>query len=151
MNQIHCKRHFSGGGFTLLEALFASMLIGLVIAALVASSSAFTQANGAGVDLSTAEFLIEEIRELTANTPFSDLESTWEGDHSWPNDDMNPVPSAEEIEAFSVFTQQVVVQHVNDSDFTTPQSGSDFIRVAVTITKNGQPVSSASWIRAKLD
>jgi len=147
MNQIHCKSHFSGG-FTLLEALFASMLIGLVIAALVASSSAFTQANGAGVDLSTAEFLIEEIRELTANTPFSVLESTWEGDHSWPNDNMNPVPSAQEIEAFSVFTQRVSVDPCG-GDFNAPAA--DFVRITVTITKNGQPISSASWIRANLD
>jgi type II secretory pathway pseudopilin PulG len=144
MNQRYRKRYFSGG-FTLLEALFAAMLIGLVIAALVASSSAFTQANGAGVDLSTAEFLIEEIRERTAPEPFSDL-ADFAGNFSPPLD-----VSGAAMAEFSAFTQQVVVQHVSDSDFTTPQSGSDFIRVAVTITKNGQPVSSASWIRAKLD
>ncbi|MHC4834844.1 MAG: prepilin-type N-terminal cleavage/methylation domain-containing protein [Planctomycetota bacterium] len=60
-------------GFTLIEALFAAMLLGLVVAALAAASGAFTMANGYGVDLSTAEFLIEEMRELTANEDFDTL------------------------------------------------------------------------------
>lgn len=145
MNQIHGKRRFSGGGFTLLEAMFAAMLIGLVIAGLVASSSAFTLANGAGVDMSTAEFLIEEIRERTTPEPFSNL-AGFAGNFT-PPIDVTGVSMAE----FAAFAQQVVVQNVSSSDFTTPQSGSDFIRITVTITKNGQPVSEANWIRAKLD
>lgn len=141
----HCKRRFSNGGFTLLEALFASMLIGLVIAALVASSSAFTQANGAGVDLSTAEFLIEEIRERTAPEPFSNLDD-FDGNFTPPID-----VTGTSLADFAAFAQQVVVQNVSSSDFTTLQSGSDFIRMTVTIKKNGQPIGEASWIRAKLD
>ncbi|MHC4773552.1 MAG: prepilin-type N-terminal cleavage/methylation domain-containing protein [Planctomycetota bacterium] len=62
-------------GFTLIEALFAAMLLGLVVAALAAASGAFTMANGYGVDLSTAEFLIEEMRELTAH----DGQRLWRG------------------------------------------------------------------------
>ena len=54
-------------GFTLIEALFAAMLLGLVVAALAAASGAFTMANGYGVDLTTAEFLIEQIREMTTS------------------------------------------------------------------------------------
>ena len=49
-------------GFTLIEALIAAMLLGLVVAALAAASGAFTMANGYGVDLTTAEFLIEEAK-----------------------------------------------------------------------------------------
>ncbi len=48
-------------GFTLIESLFAAMLIGLVVAAIAVSSGAATMVNGVGIDLSTAEFLIEEI------------------------------------------------------------------------------------------
>ena len=47
--------------FTLVEVMIAVVLIGIAIAALVASNAAFTQANSFGIDLSTAEFLIEEI------------------------------------------------------------------------------------------
>ena len=46
-------------GFTLIEVLVAVVLIGLAIASLVAANSSFTRANGAGVNLSTAEFGIE--------------------------------------------------------------------------------------------
>lgn len=145
MNHNLQNRMTLNGGFTLLEALFASMLIGLVIAALAASSGAYTMANAAGVDLSTAEFLIEEIREHTAPVAFSDLAAA--GGNFSPPIDVDGNPMAE----FAVFEQQVVVQNVNSSNFTTPLAGSDFIRITVTITKNGQPVSDASWIRAKLD
>jgi type II secretory pathway pseudopilin PulG len=134
-------------GFTLLESLFAAILIGLVIAALVASNSAFTMANAAGVDLSTAEFLIEEIRELTANTAFDDLNSL-AGDPFWPNNNITPAPSSAEIQAFSVFTQQVAVDPCG-SEFGVDND--EFVRITVTILKNTQPVSQASWIRARLD
>ena len=60
-------------GFTLIETLFAAMLIGLVIAAICVSSSAATMVNGAGIDISTAEFLTEEIRERTTGFDFDTL------------------------------------------------------------------------------
>ena len=66
------NRSFSAG-FTLLEVLFAAMLIGLAIVALAVGSGAFTLNNAAGLDLSTAEFLIEEIRELTAPVPVIEM------------------------------------------------------------------------------
>ena len=53
-------------GFTLIEVLIAILLVGLAIVSLVSANGSFTQANGAGVELSTAEFLIEQIRELSA-------------------------------------------------------------------------------------
>ena len=45
--------HGKNQGFSLIEALLAAMLIGLAIAALAASSGAFTMYNAAGLDLST--------------------------------------------------------------------------------------------------
>ena len=130
-------------GFTLLESLFAAMLIGLVIAALVASSGAFTMANAAAVDLSTAEFLTEEIRELTTGLPFADLAGL-AGDHS-PPIDVSEMP----LNDFSVFKQQVAVDPCGD-EFSA-NSNDDFVRITVTIYKNEKPVSEASWIRANLD
>ena len=56
-------------GFSLIEVLFAVMLVGLAIASLMAANGAFTKANGAGTDLSTAEFLIGQIRELSMLLP----------------------------------------------------------------------------------
>jgi len=133
-------------GFTLLEALFAAVLIGLAIAALLGTSSAFTMKNAAGVDLSTAEFLIEEIREMTASEPFDTLPA-YDGQSYSPPIDLQKNP----LEDFAAFTQQIQVDYVNASDLTQTVTGpTDFIRMTVTILKNSRPVSSASWIRARL-
>ncbi len=134
-------------GFTLLESLFAVMLIGLAIASLVATSGAFTMKNAAGVDLSTAEFLIEEVREWTVQQTFDTLEAL-------PDQSFNPPldMSGAALNDFSAFTQQINVDHVLASDLGQVDSTgtSDFLRVTVSITKNGRPISSASWIRARL-
>jgi hypothetical protein len=57
--------------FSLIEILIATILVGLAVTALLVASSSMTIANGAGTDLSTAEFLIEQIRELTALLPLT--------------------------------------------------------------------------------
>src|SRR3989304_6042625 len=62
-------------GFTLVEVLIAVVLIGVAITALMGANGAFTMVNGAGVDLTTAEFLTEQIRELTAILPVADPET----------------------------------------------------------------------------
>ena len=129
-------------GFTLIESLFAAMLIGLVIAALAASSGAFTMANAAGVDLSTAEFLIEELREHTAPVAFADLAGM--GGTFKPPIDVNGVV----MNDFAAFEQQVTAENCGGIFNATPDN---FVRITVTIRKNGQEISKASWIRAKLD
>ena len=136
-------------GFTLIEALFATMLLGLVIAALVAASGAFTMANGYGVDLSTAEFLIEEVRERTANIDFDTLVTTYDGQTFSPPVDIRGAVMSD----FGEFSQQVAIDHVQSGNLDQIDSTgtSDFVRVTVTVTKSGVPISSTSWIRARLN
>jgi hypothetical protein len=130
-----------------VEVLVAVLLVGLAIASLVATSGAFTMKNGAAVDLSTAEFLIEEIRERTAMMGFDELATMKEAASYCPPIDVN----GEQLEDFGVFGQQVRVECVKELDLREAITGpSDFVRVTVTITKNGRPISSASWIRAKM-
>ncbi len=59
-------------GMTIIEVLMAIILIGVAIASLVAANGLLTKANGFGLDLSTAEFLTEQIRELTTLLPVVD-------------------------------------------------------------------------------
>ena len=133
-------------GFTLIEALFAAMLIGLVIAALAVSSGAATMVNGAGIDLSTAEFLIEEIREQTTTVDFDGV-LTYNGNTYNPPIDISGASMAE----FSGFSQQITVEYVNPSNLNQVSgTATEFVRVTVTITKNNRPISTASWIRAQL-
>ncbi|RKY06285.1 MAG: hypothetical protein DRP56_07685 [Planctomycetota bacterium] len=156
-----CLTPFSSpsSGFTLIEALFAAMLLGLVIAALAAASGSFTMANGYGMDLTTAEFLIEQVRELTTSAVDPDdddyvdfntfvTDPRYDGTPFGPVDARgNPLPAE-----FSGFKQIVEIERVQSGNFD--QAGpfdSPFVRVTVTVTKGGQPISSTSWIRANMD
>jgi type II secretory pathway pseudopilin PulG len=154
-------------GFSFVEILISIILVGLSITALVFASNSFTMANGAGADLSTAEFLIEQIRELTTLLPVVDPETTTTtfGAESGEStvaayddvDDFNDVTfsppidaSRNPIAALSTFTQSVTVTNVSQSDFDTVVGAhaSNFVRVTVGVSLNGREISSASWIRA---
>ena len=155
--------------FTIIEAMIATIIIGIAFTALIASSRAYTQTNGAGIEISTAEFLIENIREMTAplaviepetgDTTFGaesgetavslyDDIDDFDGGSFSPPVDINGIS----LSALSAYTQQVTVQNINANDFSAVVSdhASDFVRITVTILINDRQISSASWIRAKL-
>ena len=154
------------GGFSLIEALVAIVLVGLAIAALLAASSSFTKANAAGAELSTAEFLIEQIRELTAMLPVVDPQtetSTFGAEEaSLANyDDLDdfdgesfcpPIGTDRAaLNDFAAFTQQITVENVSASNLqqVVGDHSSDFVRVSVEVSLNSRPISSVSWIRAR--
>lgn len=144
-----CKKQGRVGGragFSLVEVLVAVVLVGVAIAALLAANGAFTQVNGAGIDLSTAEFLIEQLRERTAMLPYDDLDD-FDDAAFCPPVDAEGMPLAE----FASFTQQVTVENVRDDSLYTvvADHDSDFVRFTVTILQNNASISSASWIRAQ--
>ncbi len=152
-------------GFSLIEILISVVLVGLSITALVLASNSLTMANGAGADLSTAEFLAEQIRELTTLLPAADPDSPahFGQETSGPSyndvDDLdgavfNPPISADKtvLSVFGGFSQQVIVQKVNPSNLdqvVSDSSTSPFLRVTVMIVQNNKQISSSSWIRAK--
>jgi prepilin-type N-terminal cleavage/methylation domain-containing protein len=154
-------------GFTLIEVLFAVLLVGFAIASLLTANAAFTKANGAGTDLSTAEFIIAQIRELTMLLPVIDPETefTTFGPEAGETlaiyddlDDFNgatfsPPISAERtvLNEFSAYSQQITVQNVSASDFelVVANHSSNFVRVTVQIYLNSRQISSASWLRAR--
>jgi prepilin-type N-terminal cleavage/methylation domain-containing protein len=152
-------------GFSLVEILVATILVGLSITALVLASNSFTMANGAGADLSTAEFLVEQIRELTAMTPAADpdnpthfgQETSGEAYNDVDDFDggvFSPPISADMtvLNDFASFSQQVIVQKLNPSNLdevVADTSTSPFLRVTVTIIQNNKQITTASWIRAK--
>ncbi|UCE49878.1 MAG: hypothetical protein JSW47_06935 [Phycisphaerales bacterium] len=156
-----------GGGFSLVEVLVAIILVGLAVAALVGANSALTNAIGAGTDLSTAEFLISEIAELTALLNVVDPEngiSTFgpETGETLTNyddlDDFNgavfsPPISADRsvINSSAGFSQQVTVENVSASNFeqVVGNHSSDFVRVTVRIYLNSRQIGSESWLRAR--
>jgi prepilin-type N-terminal cleavage/methylation domain-containing protein len=134
-------------GFSLIEVLVATILVGLAIAALVAAGSSFTKANAAGADLATAEFLIEQIRERTAMRPYDNLLDDFDGKNFCPPIDADGTV----LNAFAAFTQRITVENVSESDLQLVVSdhSSSFVRVSVEVILNSRPISSVSWIRAK--
>ena len=134
-------------GFSLVEVLIAIVLVALAIVSMVAANSSFTKANGAGADLSTAEFLIEQIRERTALADYDDLLDDFDDANYSPPINSN----GEVLNDFAAFSQQVTVENVSASNFenVVADYSSDFIRVTVRVFLNSNEISSASWIRAQ--
>ena len=154
-------------GFSFIEVLVAIVLVGLAIAALIGANSSFTQANAAGTDLSTAEFLLEQAKELTVMLPVVDPESGFstfgpEADETGLTDydDLDdfdgmsfcPPITADRVTLsnFSVYTQQVTVENVSGGNFeqVVGDHASYFFRVTVKVFQNSKQVSSADWVRA---
>jgi len=154
-------------GFTLVEVLVMVLFIGIALVGLFAANTVFTQVNGAGADLSTAEFLIEQIKELTAQLPVLDPDvvgsPTFGAEEAGVAlyddlDDFDGITLSPPIDAyrqslndFSAFSQQITVQNVSPADFeqVVADLASNFIRVTVTVYLNSERLSSASWVRAE--
>jgi len=153
-------------GFTFIEVLIAIILVGLAIASLLAANSSFTKANAAGTDLSTAEFLIEQIRELTTLLPvidpntgiftFGPEEATladYDDVDDFDGASFSPPVSADRsvLNDFAAFSQQITVENVSAANFeqVVADHSSFFVRVTVKVFLNSREISSANWIRAQ--
>ena len=154
--------------FTLVEIMIAIILVGLTITALLAANIAFSKANSAGANLSTAEFLIDQIRECTAMLPAIDPQSgvtTFGPEEASVTqyDDIDDFDEAEfsppiditgnSLTAFPAFSQKVTVQNVSTLNFeqVVADHSSNFVRVTVEVFLNSGKISSASWIRTRRD
>ena len=152
--------------FSLIEALIAIVLVGIAVVSLLVANGSFTRANAAGTDLSTAEFLIEQIRELTTTLPVVDpnTETTTFGPEEASlagYDDLDDFDGAsfsppinadrQTLNDFAAFTQQITVQNVSANNFEQVVGDhlSSFVRVTVTALYNSTEINSASWIRAR--
>jgi Tfp pilus assembly protein PilV len=60
------------GGFTLIEASLATIIVGVGILSMMQLFTACTRTNGAAVNMTTAMLLAENIRETMAGLSFSD-------------------------------------------------------------------------------
>ena len=153
--------------FSLIEVLLAIILVGIAVASLVAANASFTKENSAGTELSTAEFLIQQIKELTIQLPVVDPETEYanfgpEADETtvaqyddlddFDGADFSPPINADRtlLNDFVPYHQQVTVQNVSANDFeqVIADGSSSFVRVTVTITVNSNQISSADWVRA---
>ena len=152
-------------GFTLIEVLFGIILVGISIACLVATNITSTRANNNGMNLSTAEFLLEQIRELTTLLPViypetgDDIFGPESGEILSDYDDVDdfdgltispPISADREVlNDFTAFTQQVTVENVSAVNFeqVVADHSSYFVRVTVEVLFNSELICSVNWIR----
>jgi prepilin-type N-terminal cleavage/methylation domain-containing protein len=161
MNKTAKYKH---SGFTLLESMVATMLIAIAITAILAANAAYSRSNGAGVTLSTAEFLIDQIRAITDTLPAIDPESDTDTfgaeeaslalyDDVDDFDGLSLSPpvdlSGSELTDLAHFTQQITVENVLSTNLETTASdhSTTFLRVTATVLVNGRDITSSSWIR----
>ncbi len=153
-------------GFTLIEVLIATALIGLGVTALLVAAQSGTQVNMAGRDITQATYLAQEVREWTLKLPFSDPDDADAGNPPGPDgsdplsfvddlDDMIEVvyspprdASGGQISGLDGWTQRVNLEWKDpDSLLTTVSAGSsDVVRVVVTVEKDGRAVLSTGWL-----
>jgi MSHA pilin protein MshD len=153
-------------GFTLVEVLIAVVLVGIAIAGLLEANGAFTRVNGAGLDLTTAEFLTDQIRELTAVLPVVDPETgtaTFGPEETSlaaydDVDDFNgrtfspPIDAGRNtLTALARYSQVITVDNVSGTNLRTVvgHHSSTFYRVTVRVLLNGLQISSETWMRTK--
>jgi len=135
-------------GFSLIEVLIAIILVGLAIASLVGANIAFTKANSAGTELSTAEFLIEQVRERSISVNYDDLYGLEHFDDVTFSPPINV--DGESLNDFAAFSEQITVENVSESNFEQVVAyDSSFIRVTAKVFLNSREISSSSWIRAR--
>ncbi|MHC4076689.1 MAG: type II secretion system protein [Planctomycetota bacterium] len=153
--------------FTIIEVLIALILVGIAIASLLAASNSFTKASGAGAELSTAEFLTEQIRELTTLLPVTDPNTgtatfgpeagetlaTYNDLDDFDSLSFSPPISTDRqsLTDFVGFSQQITVENVSSTDFgqVVADHGSPFVRITTKVFLNTREICAASWIRAK--
>ena len=134
----------SEGGFTLIEAVFAVMIIGLGIASLMQLFASGTQVNHYGDSLSKAVFLAEELRAMTDDKPFDDL-------MSYDGKSYNGVDATRaEVPGLQQFTQTFEVTALNPISFL-PEIDSDpiLLRLTVSVSKPSGNLTTISWLRSK--
>ena len=133
-------------GFTLIEVVVATALVALAVVSLLTANIAFTRSNGFGADLSTAEFLLEQLSERTTLMSYEQLEGNTFGPYSPPIN-----CNGESLDDFAAFTQELAVENVSAADFSqvVADGTSDFVRITVDIKLNGEKMTSAGWIRAR--
>ncbi len=133
--------------FTLIEVLVAIFLVGLAVVALLVTNRALTYSNSAGLEISTAEFLIEQIKELTTLLPVDDLDDFASASPFSP-----PINAdSQALNNFSAYRQQVTVQNVSTSNFSLPVGDhlSPVVRVTVKVYLNSKLIGEQSWIRTR--
>ena len=159
------------GGFSLIEALVTTIIIGIGVGALMTSVGSGTRNNAAGRDLTQASLLAQEMREWTVKLPFSDQDPGDVDNPPGPDgtdpqtfvDDLDDLLNVTyspprdgqglSITDMAGWSQTIALTWRDPANLqTTVAAGSsDVIHVDLEIKQNGQSVLTTGWLVAKKD
>ena len=137
------NRHRTGG-FTLIEAALAIVLVAVGVVGLMALFASGTRLNNYGNDLSSAVFLAEEMRAMTDSVPFENLAGYNNLTFNGSDADGNVVSGLEK------YQQQLTVEPIEPSSLA-PYVGADpqLMKLTSTVSLSGKQMTRVVWLRNK--
>jgi type II secretory pathway pseudopilin PulG len=138
-------RGSSRGGFTLIEAAIATVIIGVAFTAMLQLIAKGTQANGQGTELTTAINLAGNIHEASIRVAYVDIFDL-RATHDPPVD-----ARLQAISGMPGWSQVVGVNYVDQNNITQSVPDTQYeptARVTVAILRNGKEVYRSSWLAA---
>ena len=159
----------AGGGFTLIEALIASVLVGVGVSAMMVATKSGTQVNAGAREITHAINLAQEIREWTLKLPFSDPDTGDQDNSPGPEgsdpqvfvDDLDDLMNVtfspprdgngQPVSDLSGWSQQITLtwrDHDNISQIVA-DGASEMIYVDVTVSYEGRQILTTGWLVAR--
>ncbi|MCY2928648.1 MAG: prepilin-type N-terminal cleavage/methylation domain-containing protein [Planctomycetota bacterium] len=157
------------GGFTLIEAVVATAIVGMGVCAMMMASQAGTRVNADSQELTRAAYLAQEVREWIATLPFKDPDVGQQNNPPGPDgsspqvfvddvDDMKDVTyspprdgQGTAIAAMSGWSQKIKMTWVNPTNFAAvvADGASNVIKVRVDILRGTKTVLTTTWLVTK--
>lgn len=130
------------GGFTMLEAMLATLIIGIGFVAMLNLIANSTRANGDGTELITALDLARNIREKTVTQPFATLPALNGTSYMPPTDNRGVT-----LTQMPNWQQVVTVEPVNPAEVTSNSADPrvEALRLTAVVRHNGEQVTSLTW------
>jgi type II secretory pathway pseudopilin PulG len=131
-------------GFTLIEAAFATMVIGLGVTALIQLMAAGTVANADGTEMTTAINLANNVHEATLTLSYAQVLALNNKDYSPPvNSNFKSIS-----QLGTTWKQHVDVGYLNPDNLNgaTVVTVQPTARVTCTVSHNGAAVYKTIWV-----
>jgi hypothetical protein len=126
----------------MLEAMLATLIIGIGFVAMINLIAGSTKANGDGTELITATDLARNIREKTVTQSFGELLALNGTAYSPPVDNRGM-----SLTQMPNWQQVVTVRPVNPAEVTSDSNDPrvEAVRVTAVVRHNGDQVTSLTW------
>jgi prepilin-type N-terminal cleavage/methylation domain-containing protein len=142
MDRRYSTSHGARRGFTLIEAMLTTIIVGVAFTAMLQLLAVGTVNNLKAGELTTGVSLARNIREYTLNTKYANLPALNNVSYSPPKDSRGVA-----ISSLSGWQQKITVQSVNPDNIQQDilDATPDAVRVTVVVNHNSQKVCDLTW------